>query len=102
MARLRSEADLRRRSAQRAYGREDWCRWADLNNRPSPYESAALPLSYTGLLAGSSYGSELNAFRYLVRLRLIFHAQLKPLNVPSNVLSMNFPTRCWKPIVAPN
>ena len=29
--------------------RRDWCRWADLNNRPSPYESAALPLSYTGV-----------------------------------------------------
>src|SRR5258705_2042583 len=27
---------------------EDWCRWVDLNNRPSPYGSAALPLSYTG------------------------------------------------------
>ena len=27
----------------------NWCRWVDLNNRPSPYESAALPLSYTGV-----------------------------------------------------
>ena len=29
-----------------------WCRWVDLNNRPSPYESAALPLSYTGIHQG--------------------------------------------------
>lgn len=53
-------------------------------------------------LAEISRGSELNAFRYFVRLRTIFHTQLKLLNVPSNVSSVNFPRRCWKPIVAPN
>lgn len=29
--------------------KSNWCRWVDLNNRPSPYESAALLLSYTGI-----------------------------------------------------
>src|SRR5262249_21424996 len=35
-------------------------------------------------------------------LRLIFHAQPKPLKVPSNMSPIKFPVRCWKPIVAPN
>src|SRR5262245_47611237 len=30
------------------YCRGSWCRRVDLNNRPTPYESAALPLSYAG------------------------------------------------------
>jgi hypothetical protein len=39
------------RLACRAEARESWCRRVDLNNRPSPYESVALPLSYTGKLS---------------------------------------------------
>jgi hypothetical protein len=39
-----------RKQRQRVYAssREGSCRWGDLNNRPSPFESAALSLSCTG------------------------------------------------------
>src|SRR5262249_58818837 len=35
-------------------GREGWCRRVDSNNRPSPYESTALPLSYAGIAGASA------------------------------------------------
>lgn len=37
-----------------------------------------------------------------VRVRNIFHAHPEFLKAPANLSSMNFPVRCWKPIVAPN
>lgn len=34
-------------------GKTNWSRWSGLNRRPTVYETVALPLSYTGLGAGT-------------------------------------------------
>lgn len=37
--------------------RRGWCRRVDSNNRPSPYEDAALPLSYARILVLRAIGT---------------------------------------------
>jgi hypothetical protein len=47
---------------------KDWSRWGESNSRPADYESAALPLSYTGIKKAGQHKAEKKIIIKYIRL----------------------------------
>jgi hypothetical protein len=55
---------------------KEWSRWGESNSRPADYESAALPLSYTGFVKSCSRGADkIKTQRYLILMYFPNHFQ---------------------------